>query len=161
MSEVESEHDTDSSDEEVAEEQLGKRESVVAGSTVDISSTTTELVVNELNTKPITASKLDQTSQSKRSVAEVSDLTEDFLAELKQAGHQAVSSQYQQNKMEPWQLYLHQQKTAVSQTYQDPADGTVYEFDAEKRAWFPKVHYFFTGVPLSSVWTLATTNIGI
>ncbi|XP_065057716.1 17S U2 SnRNP complex component HTATSF1-like [Rhopilema esculentum] len=138
MSEVESEHDTDSSDEEVAEEQLGKRESVVDGSTVDISSTTTDLV-NELNTKPITASSLDQTSQAKRSGAEVSDLTEDFLAELKQAGHQAVSSQYQQNKMEPWQLYLHQQKTAVSQTYQDPTDGTVYEFDAEKRAWFPKV----------------------
>ena len=24
-------------------------------------------------------------------------------------------------------------------TYTDPNDGTVYEWDAEKRAWFPKV----------------------
>lgn len=23
-------------------------------------------------------------------------------------------------------------------TYTDPSDGTVYEWDAEKRAWFPK-----------------------
>ena len=24
-------------------------------------------------------------------------------------------------------------------TYVDPSDGTVYEWDTEKRAWFPKV----------------------
>ena len=24
-------------------------------------------------------------------------------------------------------------------TYTDPTDGTVYEWDPEKRAWFPKV----------------------
>lgn len=24
-------------------------------------------------------------------------------------------------------------------TYVDPSDGTVYEWDSEKRAWFPKV----------------------
>ena len=32
-------------------------------------------------------------------------------------------------------------------TYTDPTDGTVYEWDAEKRAWFPKareagMHFF-------------------
>jgi HIV Tat-specific factor 1 len=26
-----------------------------------------------------------------------------------------------------------------TQTYTDPSDGTVYEWDNEKRAWFPKV----------------------
>ena len=25
-------------------------------------------------------------------------------------------------------------------TYVDPSDGTVYEWDAEKRGWFPKVY---------------------
>ncbi len=29
-----------------------------------------------------------------------------------------------------------------SQTYVDPEDGTVYEWDHEKRAWFPKVSAF-------------------
>lgn len=28
-------------------------------------------------------------------------------------------------------------------TYTDPSDGTVYEWDAEKRAWFPKVQQDF------------------
>lgn len=27
------------------------------------------------------------------------------------------------------------------QTYTDPTDGTVYEWDSEKRAWFPKVSH--------------------
>jgi len=29
----------------------------------------------------------------------------------------------------------------ITQTYTDPADGTVYIWDREKNAWFPKVHY--------------------
>jgi len=29
----------------------------------------------------------------------------------------------------------------LTQTYTDPADGTVYIWDREKNAWFPKVHY--------------------
>lgn len=30
----------------------------------------------------------------------------------------------------------------VTQTYTDPADGTVYIWDREKNAWFPKVNYY-------------------
>ena len=26
-----------------------------------------------------------------------------------------------------------------TQTYTDPSDGTLYEWDAEKKGWFPKV----------------------
>lgn len=29
----------------------------------------------------------------------------------------------------------------LTQTYTDPADGTVYIWDREKNAWFPKVNY--------------------
>ena len=35
------------------------------------------------------------------------------------------------------------QKTHESsdgQTYTDPTDGTVYEWDSQKKAWFPKVN---------------------
>ena len=28
-------------------------------------------------------------------------------------------------------------------TYVDPTDNTVYEWDEEKRAWFPKVQFFY------------------
>lgn len=28
-------------------------------------------------------------------------------------------------------------------TYTDPADGTVYDWDPEKKAWFPKVWMLF------------------
>lgn len=30
----------------------------------------------------------------------------------------------------------------LTQTYTDPADGTVYIWDREKNAWFPKVFYY-------------------
>lgn len=32
-----------------------------------------------------------------------------------------------------------EQQTKETQTYTDPTDGTVYEWDEDKRAWFPKV----------------------
>lgn len=28
-------------------------------------------------------------------------------------------------------------------TYTDPEDGTVYDWDHDKKAWFPKVWFFF------------------
>ena len=34
-----------------------------------------------------------------------------------------------------------QSKIEQGYTYTDPSDGTEYEWDAEKQAWFPKVHY--------------------
>lgn len=36
------------------------------------------------------------------------------------------------------------------QTYVDPTDGTVYEWDSEKRGWFPKVLILFK-LPLSLI----------
>ena len=27
-----------------------------------------------------------------------------------------------------------------TKTYVDPSDGTVYEWDSERKGWFPKVH---------------------
>lgn len=30
---------------------------------------------------------------------------------------------------------------AASTTYTDPQDGTVYEWDAQKKGWFPKVKH--------------------
>ena len=46
----------------------------------------------------------------------------DFLQELKE---QAKNAESQENDEEL--------------TYVDPSDGTVYEWDGEKRGWFPKV----------------------
>lgn len=46
----------------------------------------------------------------------------DFLEELKE---QAKSSELQGDDEE--------------MTYVDPSDGTVYEWDAAKKGWFPKV----------------------
>ena len=38
-----------------------------------------------------------------------------------------------------------QQDSDQSQaTFVDPSDGTIYEWDPEKRAWFPKVTYYAT-----------------
>ena len=31
------------------------------------------------------------------------------------------------------------QEQATAATYTDPNDGTVYEWDAQKKGWFPKV----------------------
>lgn len=46
----------------------------------------------------------------------------DFLEELKEQAKKNVSGDEEER-----------------QTYVDPSDGTVYEWDAEKRGWFPKV----------------------
>jgi len=42
----------------------------------------------------------------------------------------------------------------ITQTYTDPADGTVYIWDREKNAWFPKVNYY-NSVLLHGVFLLA------
>lgn len=46
----------------------------------------------------------------------------DFLEELKEQAKKSVSGDEEER-----------------QTYVDPSDGTVYEWDGEKRGWFPKV----------------------
>ena len=46
----------------------------------------------------------------------------DFLEELKEQA-KSVETQGENKEL----------------TYVDPSDGTVYEWDAEKRGWFPKV----------------------
>ena len=55
----------------------------------------------------------------------------DFLEELKEQAKSAES----RNEDE-------------TQTYVDPSDGTVYEWDAEKRGWFPKVSFYNNNVVL-------------
>ena len=54
-----------------------------------------------------------------------------FLEELKEQAKQSVSEGEEER-----------------QTYVDPSDGTVYEWDADKRGWFPKVVSLFkaTGI---------------
>jgi len=42
-----------------------------------------------------------------------------------------------------WQQYLEQNQQTGEYTYTDPNDGTVYEWDAEKRGWIPKVRWAF------------------
>lgn len=37
-------------------------------------------------------------------------------------------------------------------TYTDPVDGTVYDWDHEKKAWFPKVRPVFTYVSALKGW---------
>ena len=46
----------------------------------------------------------------------------DFLEELKEQAKSAESHDDEEGT-----------------TYLDPSDGTVYQWDAEKRGWFPKV----------------------
>lgn len=49
----------------------------------------------------------------------------DFLEELKEQAKASVSGAGDER-----------------QTYVDPSDGTVFEWDGEKRGWFPKVSLF-------------------
>lgn len=52
--------------------------------------------------------------------------SKDFLEELKRQAKTSVSGGEEER-----------------QTYVDPTDGTVYEWDSEKRGWFPKVSLLF------------------
>lgn len=63
----------------------------------------------------------------------------DFLEELKEQAKKSVSGGEDQR-----------------QTYVDPSDGTVYEWDAEKRGWFPKVVSSLTATGIVSVGYLKT-----
>lgn len=51
--------------------------------------------------------------------------SKDFLEELKEQAKTSVSGGEEER-----------------QTYVDPTDGTVYEWDSQKRGWFPKVLKF-------------------
>ena len=48
--------------------------------------------------------------------------------------------QLKQQKLEQEQVAVRKDpEESGSTTYTDPSDGTVYEWDSSKRAWFPKV----------------------
>ena len=61
------------------------------------------------------------------------DSDEDFDEQLRQ---EARESQLQEDRGEEEEASVESGRTKV-----DP-DGTVYEWDAQKKAWFPKVHSF-------------------
>lgn len=58
------------------------------------------------------------------------------LDELKKQAEDAIAADEQKPE---WQQYLEQNQQTGAYTYTDPNDGTVYEWDAEKRGWIPKV----------------------
>lgn len=66
---------------------------------------------------------------------EFSEGTGDIVSELRM---QAVEPMNDASKPE-WQQYLEQSQDSGAYTYTDPNDGTVYQWDEEKRAWFPKI----------------------
>jgi len=133
MSDFESEHDSDSNDEAVP----------ATGNTpepgVGVVATMKTVVNEDRNGESSRAGNSNEDQEPLRPDAgNVANITADFLAELKQAGEKTAPSGNQQTA-EPWQLYLQQGEAAESYKYEDPNDGTIYEWDAEKRAWFPKV----------------------
>ncbi len=116
MSDFESEHDTDSENEGQKTEATINIESTASTTSGD-----TELLdyYNEINNDKNEAS---------------------LLLELQQrAGIIKQKPEEKKEKLEPWQQYLQERESSQSYTYKDPNDGTVYEWDEEKRAWFPKV----------------------
>lgn len=57
------------------------------------------------------------------------------MEELKKQAEVAQSTQEQP----AWEKYMQQNVQTGQYTYTDPSDGTVYEWDPEKRGWIPKV----------------------
>eukprot|EP00794_Sanderia_malayensis_P000200 gene200-814_t len=112
MSDFESEHDTDSETEET------KRE------------------------KPVSPSKDCQDSKLLDYYNDISNVDEgsnSLLTDLQKKAGLAQKTQVKKPELEPWQVYLEEGQSAQSYTYKDENDGTVYEWDEEKRAWFPKI----------------------
>ena len=138
MSDFESEHDSDSSEDAVAP--IKNNRPVSDGGGDGTASSNAESKVAEDEQRKTSDDVEDQVGPGPASLNanDVADKTADFLAELRQAGEKPSQNKNQQNS-EPWQLYLQQQQATASHTYQDPNDGTIFEWDAEKRAWFPKV----------------------
>lgn len=62
----------------------------------------------------------------------------DIVEELKSQAASGSSQQVEADVPE-WQKYLSQNVQSGKHTYTDPTDGTVYEWNEEKRAWFPMV----------------------
>lgn len=133
MSDFESEHDSDSSGEEAVD--LNSKRPVDG-----VNPATLRSGYEEKSTEGhVQAESSSKSSNNSKNSSDVADMTADFLAELKEASDQPGTAKKQNE--EPWQLYLQQQEVPASHTYQDPTDGTVYEWDAAKRAWFPKVWF--------------------
>ena len=133
MSDFESEHDSDSNDEDAPVTAITPEPGV------GVVATKKTLENEDTNGENSLAGNSNEDKKPLRPDAgNVADMTADFLAELKQAGEKTAPSGNQQ-AAEPWQLYLQQGEAAESYKYEDPNDGTIYEWDAEKRAWFPKV----------------------
>ena len=134
MSDFESEHDSDSSDE------VAPNENNDAGGDLE-EGLETEGPDSKRGRTGNDAEDQRQLKPNAKDAADVADMTADFLSELKKAGEKTDRSNSQQD-VEPWQLYLQQGEATDSYKYQDPSDGTIYEWDPEKRAWFPKVKKF-------------------
>ena len=138
MSDFESEHDSDSSDEAAPNKD---NRPVSSDGGVPIVRLETEDTTCKLKQGDSNIGAQESSRSKSKDGNNVADLTADFLAELKQAGQKTGRTNNQQD-VEPWQLYLQEGEAAASYKYQDPNDGTIYEWDAEKRAWFPKVKNF-------------------
>ena len=159
MSDFESEYDTDSEPETKLEKEDARKggngEDVQLSKTANDDSKSRQIgtdIIMEAN-NPNRNSDNDTDDQNDNYVTteqNIANMTEDFLAELKEA-----SEKPNKNKdKEPWQLYLQQAEAASSYTYEDPNDGTVYEWDEEKRAWFPKVSAYQPECSLQSLFIL-------
>ena len=137
MSDFESEHDSDSSDDGAPNE--NNRPVLSAGGGANLKEgSETQGTNSEKGQAGDDAEDQKQLGPNAKGADDVADMTADFLAELKKAGEKTSRTTNQQ-EVEPWQLYLQQGAAADSYKYQDPNDGTIYEWDPEKRAWFPKV----------------------
>lgn len=81
----------------------------------------------------------DAEKESSSSTAKKEDTTKDLstniVEELKKQAEVAQSTQEQP----AWEKYMQQNVQTGQYTYTDPSDGTVYEWDPEKRGWIPKI----------------------
>ena len=137
MSDFESEHDSDSSDDGAPNENNRPVHSAGGGANLK-EGLETGGTNSEKGQAGNDAEDQRQLKPNAKDAEDVADMTADFLAELKKAGEKTGRTTNQQ-EVEPWQLYLQQGAATDSYKYQDPSDGTIYEWDPEKRAWFPKV----------------------
>ncbi|XP_057306508.1 HIV Tat-specific factor 1 homolog [Hydractinia symbiolongicarpus] len=81
----------------------------------------------------------DTEKESSSSTAKKEDTTTELstniVEELKKQAEGAQSTQEQP----AWEKYMQQNEQTGQYTYTDPNDGTVYEWDPEKRGWIPKI----------------------
>lgn len=89
---------------------------------------------NEEVTKIAPAVSSTAVEMAAASSSSVSNL--DFVDELKNTATKSTSSDEQPE----WMKYLQQSEETGSYTYTDQKDGMVYEWDATKKGWIPKIN---------------------